>query len=114
MKPGIIEKLKRVFIFWLARRLPDCKTVTPKLGESLDRKLSLKTRIKLKLHLFTCGPCARYFEQIKYLSDAMQEQEERLMNGDNHSLKLSVDIKETIKERLRAEMAASIVFKRRF
>lgn len=105
MKQGIIEKIKRPFIFWLARRLPDCKTITPELGESLDRKLSFTTRITLKLHMLTCRPCARYFEQIKYLSDAMHEQEERLTNDDNRSLKLSIDIKETLKDRLRAEMA---------
>jgi hypothetical protein len=105
MKQGTIEKIKRAFIFWLARRLPDCKTIAPKLGESLDCKLSLKTRITLKLHMLTCRPCARYFEQIKYLSDAMHDCEERLVNDDNRSLKLSIDIKETLKDRIRAEMA---------
>jgi len=108
MKNGIIEKINRAFIFWLARRLPDCKTITPKLGESLDRKLPLKTKITLKLHMLTCRPCARYFEQVKYLSEAMHAQEDRLVNDDNPAFKLSIDIKEALKERLRAELAADI------
>jgi len=107
MKLGIVEKIKRAFIFWLARRLPDCKTITPKLGESLDCKLSLRTRISLKLHMFTCGPCASYFEQIKYLSKVMQEHDERLMNDDDgRSFRLSLDTKEALKDRLRAELSA--------
>ena len=107
MKQGIVKKIRRTFIFWLARRLPDCKTITPELGESLDRKLPLKTRITLKLHMLTCRPCARYFEQIKYLRDAMHEHEERLANEQDRAFKLSVNIKEKLKGRLRDEMAAN-------
>lgn len=104
MNQGVIEKIKWAIIFWLARRLPDCKTVTPKLGESLDRKLPLKTRLVLKLHMFTCGPCARYLKQIKYLKDAMHVHDERLRNEDS-SQKLRDEAKASMKEKLRLQMA---------
>lgn len=104
MNQGVIEKIKWAIIFWLAHRLPDCKTITPKLGESLDRKLPLKTRITLKLHMLTCGPCARYLKQIKYLKDAMQAHDERLGTEDP-SQKLRDETKASIKERLRLQMA---------
>ena len=104
MNQGVIEKIKWAIIFWLARRLPDCKTVTPKLGESLDRKLPLKTRLVLKLHMFTCGPCARYLKQIKYLKDAMHAHDKQLKNEDS-SQKLRDEAKASTKEKLRLQMA---------
>jgi hypothetical protein len=105
MKQGMLEKIKWVFIFWLARRLPDCKTITPKFGESLDHKLPFKTRLTLKLHLLTCDACARYLKQIKYLSEAMHAQEERLISEDEiSSPKLSANVKEALKEKIRLQM----------
>jgi hypothetical protein len=65
----ITGKLKWQFILFLARRLPDCKTITPTLSESIDRELTLKERIITRLHLFTCEACARYVHQIRVLHD---------------------------------------------
>ena len=69
------EKLRWQLIFFLARRLPDCKTITPTLGEINDRALSLRERITVKLHLFTCDACRRYSEQVRFLHDALHHRE---------------------------------------
>ena len=69
MDQTIIGKLKWQIILFLARRLPDCKTITPTLSESIDRKLSFKERIVMRLHLFTCEACVLYLEQIRVLHD---------------------------------------------
>ncbi|HEX8288867.1 MAG TPA: zf-HC2 domain-containing protein [Pyrinomonadaceae bacterium] len=90
------------FIFWLARRLPDCKTITPTLGESLDRKLSLREKIQMRLHLFTCDACARYLKQVKFLSNAVQAQNEKLIEEENPSINLSLATKERLKNALKS------------
>lgn len=103
MKQSLFEKLKWSIIFWLARRLPDCKTLTPTIGESLDRKLSLKEKINVKLHLMTCDACANYLKQIKFLHQACQVQEMILIKGkDVSKTKLSAEAKERIKNALKS------------
>lgn len=77
------EKLKWEFIFFLARRLPDCKTITPMLSESLDRKLSLREKTVMRLHLFTCAACQNYVKQIKFIREALQLREERFAREAN-------------------------------
>jgi|SRR5882757_1649210 len=103
MKQTLFEKIKWAFIFWLARRLPDCKTMTPTLGESLDRKLSLNEKIVIKLHLFTCEACERYLKQVTFLREAMHAHEDRLTGeSDASSCQLSVEVKNKMKELLRS------------
>lgn len=72
MSQTLTGKLKWQLILFLARRLPDCKTITPKLGESMDRKLSFRERVVNRLHLFTCEACRRYREQIEFLHIALE------------------------------------------
>ena len=63
----VFQKIKQEAIFWLARRLPTCKEIAPRMSESLDRRLSLGERITLNLHLWICVWCVRYMEQIRAL-----------------------------------------------
>lgn len=103
MKQSIFQRLKTAFKFWLARRLPDCRTMTPTLSESLDRKLSLREKIVMKLHLFTCSGCTRYLKQIKFLSEAMHIQEESLTKADNPSpVQMSAEAKDKLKDALKS------------
>ena len=97
------EKLRWRLIFFLARRLPDCKTITPTLGEMNDRDLSFRERIVVRLHLFTCEACRRYVEQIKFLHEALFERE-RLTEAaaEASGTALSDDAKERIRRALSA------------
>lgn len=78
MFSAILGKIKWQIILFLARRLPDCKTVTPTLSESIDRKLSFKERMTIRLHLFTCEACVRYLEQIRVLHDLFHKYQSEL------------------------------------
>ena len=89
---------------FLARRMRDCKSTVPVLGEMLDRKLPLSERLSIRLHLFTCKYCTRYFEQIKFLRDAMRKQAE---NAENSPDRLRPEIKERLKEILRERVDAA-------
>ena len=102
MKQSILEKVKWLFIFWLARRLPDCKIITPIIGKSIDRKISLREKITIKLHFLTCKACANYLKQIKFLRQAMQIQEKVFTNGNDVSnAKMSAEAKDRIKKALK-------------
>lgn len=98
------EKLKWEFIFWLARRLPDCKTLTPMFSEAIDRKLSPREKIVMKLHLFTCGPCKNYVHQLKFMHEAFNAKEKYFAETETASTapKLSLDARERMKAALRA------------
>lgn len=103
--PGktFFEKLKWEFIFFLARRLPDCRTITPMFSQSLDRELTLREKIVMKLHLFTCDACKKYVHQIKFMHEAFQEQEKMFAELESPAApKLNLDARERMKAALRA------------
>jgi predicted anti-sigma-YlaC factor YlaD len=98
MKQTFRERMRMAFVFWLARRLPDCKTITPLIGESIDRKISLREKIVIKLHLFTCEACKRYLYQIRLMRDAVKMQESRRDGGEIRRDKtLSLEAKERMR-----------------
>jgi len=103
MSKGLFEKLKCRVIDWLARRLPDCKRMTRRIGESLDRKPGWRDAVVIKLHLFTCDACERYLGQIKFLKDAMHahgESHSVARDGDKAS-RLSAESKDRLRRVLR-------------
>lgn len=97
------EKLRWQLIFFLARRLPDCKTITPTLGEMNDRELSLRERVTVKLHLFTCEACRRYVEQIRFLHEAMHQNE---LLADSAAEASRATLRDDVKERLKKTLTA--------
>jgi len=42
----------------------DCKQASKVISQSLDRKLTLRERIALKLHLFICDACKHFNHQL--------------------------------------------------
>ncbi len=100
---SIFEKIKLKLIYFIARRLRNCKNLTPLYSQSLDRKLPLRTRLELKLHLFTCEACVRYFSQIKFLREAMQKQAESFTDESfTPKEKLTDEAKKRIKKAVRS------------
>lgn len=100
MENTFFGKIKWAGTLWLARRLPDCKVMVKTLGETLDRRLSLKEKILAKLHLFTCEACERYLKQVKFLHEAMHAHEERT-SDEFSTVSLSGAAKERLKHLLR-------------
>jgi predicted anti-sigma-YlaC factor YlaD len=47
-----------------------CKEVSIKVSESLDRKLPLRERLKVKLHLLICQACQHMVRQLALLHAA--------------------------------------------
>lgn len=93
---------------FLARRIRDCKSTVPVLGEMLDRKLPLRERISIRLHLFTCRACTLYLEQITFLRDAMRKHSADLETfAETLPDQLRPEIKERLKEIVRARVEAA-------
>ena len=49
--------------------------MVPVMSASLERRLGLVQRTKLRLHLLVCTWCARYLKQIKLLKHAVSQRE---------------------------------------
>jgi hypothetical protein len=87
---------------WLAMKTEDCKTVSPLFSDALDRKLSLLEKLRVRLHLFTCGACLNYVSNLEFMHEVFHAQEECLENEKIH-VSLSPEAKERIKEKLRTQ-----------
>lgn len=109
MGNGIIQKVKWLFILWLARRLPDCKEMTRALGESLDRRPSIREKLIMKLHLFTCEACERYLEQVSFLKGALHAHGERAPETSEFiATELTSESKTRIKDLLRKQLTLAV------
>lgn len=94
-------KLRRMLNLAILRYLPPCKEIVKIVSASLDRKLTLREKFIMKVHLFACKPCVRYFEQSQFLKTATFQLDEHLKD-DMFSGRLSDEARERIKDLLKA------------
>ena len=74
----------------------------PVMSESLERRLGLVERTKLRLHLLVCAWCARYLKQIKLLRQAVSQRDSA--NDSASRLKLTDEARQRISDSLRSSM----------
>jgi hypothetical protein len=75
---GIIFRLRRAKNRMILRTLPPCKEIVKIVSASLDRPLTIRERLLMKVHLMACKPCVRYMEQSHFLSSAVTQMDENL------------------------------------
>jgi hypothetical protein len=95
-------KLKDTMIFWLARRLPTCKEVTRMASDSMERKLSWRQRLDMRLHLLICALCMRYVKQLQFMHDAVRHHAAEIEKGGAAASALSNETRARIKSSLKA------------
>ncbi len=83
--------------FWLLRRLPTCKDMVSVMSESLERPLSLRERVLMKLHLWVCSWCAWYLEHLRLMRDALRLRASEAADDKSSSISLSRDARERLK-----------------
>jgi hypothetical protein len=105
----VFRKLQRIFNIAVWRYLPPCKEIVRTASDSLDRKLSLRERIVMKLHFWACLPCVRYFEQSKYIHGAMREFEENRA-AELQQKGLSDDARARLKDLLKSSIGLFALF----
>ena len=50
----------------------NCKQISQLISQSLDRKLTLRERFALKLHLFICNKCKQFSQHLQTLYIAIK------------------------------------------
>lgn len=76
-----------------------CKIAAALTSEALDRRLSIRERAALRLHLVLCRMCRSYENQLELIRAAVGRLEHRLADSE----RLDATVRERIRERLRAE-----------
>jgi hypothetical protein len=64
----------------------DCRQASHLLSQSMERKLSLRQRLSLRLHLMLCEACAQFSLQLETLRLAMARLGRRFENDDTLTL----------------------------
>jgi hypothetical protein len=94
----LYSKATHALRWLLLRRLPTCKEMVPLMSESLERRLSLRERVLMKLHLWVCAWCAWYLEHLHLIREAIHlRASETRDNESASSAALSSEARERIK-----------------
>ena len=84
---------------------PTCDVITQKISESLDHKISLRNRLKIRLHVMFCKLCRRYQRQLVAMHTLF---EIRLKKEEENTLPkaptLTSEARERIKQNLRKKL----------
>ena len=72
----ITQKILRPFRRAILRTFPSCKEIVRIISASLDRPLTLREKVLMKMHLAACKPCVRYLNQSEFVSDAIKIMDE--------------------------------------
>ncbi len=103
MADGFYDRTIHAVRYFLLRRLPPCKAMAPLMSESLERPLTLRERVKLKLHLWICIWCVWYLEHLRLLRATIGARSTQAAGEDEVSpdISLTVEASERIKEALK-------------
>ena len=97
----LYSKMMHEIRYWLLRKLPPCKVIAPLMSESLDRPLTLRERILLRLHLGVCIWCVWYLEQLQQMRNALRHQASTTSEDESTAaLSLSREARERMKHAL--------------
>ena len=91
--------LERLLISFIAGHTPKCRAVVRLLSQSMDVKLPITMRIKLRFHYLMCAWCQRYEKQLRALRKITSALPEHV--DDCCSETLSDSSKERLKQALR-------------
>lgn len=77
-----------------------CKKASRLMSEGMDRRLSLKETINLKMHLLMCGACTQVLKQLKGLRRLLRAYRDHLILKSSNSPHLNQVVKNQIKQKL--------------
>ena len=97
------DKLKHAIRYWLLRKLPTCQVTVEKISQSMERKLTLRERIDLKLHLWICAWCQWYLEHLQLIRDTARAKGAESPDLESVAPSLSDEARERIRRKLAGE-----------
>ena len=95
----LYDKLKHAVRYWLLRTLPACQQTVETISQSMERRLTLRERINLKVHLWICVWCQWYMEHLQVIRDTSRAQAAEAPDRMT-SATLSNEARERIRRRL--------------
>ncbi len=90
---------KKIMVWFLDKLTPGCEVITEKISQSLDKKLSFKEKLQIKIHLFYCEFCLRYQKQILAMRKLVQKSDALL-----EEITLNHAQKERLKKNLKKKL----------
>ncbi|MFQ5487204.1 MAG: zf-HC2 domain-containing protein [Gammaproteobacteria bacterium] len=81
-------------------KMLSCKEVSELVSQSLDRQLSLRERLGVRLHLVVCSMCRRYRKQITFISQATRQ----LLGRHSPTTALKPGARERIEEAIKKQV----------
>jgi hypothetical protein len=85
----------------IARWTPSCREVARLASEALERRLTLRERLAMRIHFMICYLCRRYADQAALLHEGLHRHGE--LFTDTRDERLTEDEKRALKERCRRE-----------
>lgn len=71
------QSIQKFVMKIVSRLTPPCEIITQKVSESLDRKLSVRERAQVRIHLMYCKFCKRYQVQLLAIHNALQQKRKK-------------------------------------
>jgi hypothetical protein len=97
----LYDKLKHSIRYWLLRKLPTCQQTVEKISQSMDRKLTLRERVNLKLHIWICAWCQWYLEHLQLIRSTA-----RAKGDDALDLAPEAVLSDEARERIRRKLTS--------
>ena len=98
--------LKTKFVVWVWNHTPSCAEMSRLTSRALEQPLTLRMRLKMRLHFVICAWCRRYFEQINFLHEHAPRLGMQL--GELPGRGLSPDAKRRIKSVVRKNVTLAL------
>jgi hypothetical protein len=98
---NLLKRPRHAIRWWLLHHLPTCKQMAPVMSESLERRLTLRERVILKLHLWVCIWCVWYLEQLQMMRKTLREGSSDISDNNSSESSLTAEARERLKRALR-------------
>ena len=72
----------------------NCKENSQLVTQSLDRPLSLKDRVAMRIHLFVCVNCARFVRQMNLIREWLHKEEAEGALSEQARSRIAVKLQE--------------------
>ncbi|HJR09206.1 MAG TPA: zf-HC2 domain-containing protein [Pyrinomonadaceae bacterium] len=99
------NKVRHAVRYWLLRRLPTCKEIAPLMSESMERRLTARERVALRVHLWVCVWCEWYLQHLRLMREALRQRAAQ-SDVEEETSPASASLSNEARERLKRALAS--------
>lgn len=63
----VLRRANHTMMRLMVRVMPSCRDISELISQAMDRRLPLRKRLSIRLHVSMCGFCRRYEKQLHLL-----------------------------------------------